>query len=513
MERNVSAQYNTPEFINPDLPFADVKEYFEMAQLVLSQANLTEINSQELRFDELAKIFRARLQASLNSGSQLGICTIMRKYNLSEAEGLMLSYLVFEHLRDGLRRNSTASLVALMQKIGIGTALDNFTALLNTQKPLYANDLISFDGRDGVLATASVVATVLEIPIRQENEAKLSKQPSVTITKSPRDLVAEMDKFIIGQTQAKRVLATGVFEHLTKVALRDRTGKKYAKSNIMIAGPSGSGKTYMCEVLAKALNVPVFFYDATNYTETGYIGSSAGDIILDIKSRTKTSGRIIPPCIAVIDEIDKIAIRMSLGHSTDRDVSGKSVQEELLRLLEADTAMVEVRSFGTRTGDTYDIRNVLFVTLGAFSDIADFVKSDKKDIGIGFNKTAKAKTSTPDLLTMKTIQEYGFMPEFLGRFTHFAKTEQLGKPELIEILTKAQDNIISQATEVLSHCGIDFEAKQEIIEHLADEAITKGTGARGLNQAFSVTVSELLFEHALAPDLDASLAEITISEA
>jgi len=506
MEDTESSASPAPEV---DKPFFSTDELFDFAHTVFELRRLgptVELDNTRMADQDPYQILLRRFIATLRARLALGICGVVRQHKLTDTEAAALLYLAWQSLKK--EEPATAAKVALvLKKFRLGALVSNYHLVSDPSRNLCAKSIV-IPTRDILVLNPDVRNLILEKPFPKSKPKP--EMPNVEIKQSPKDLCQKLDQYVIAQETAKRVLSTAIFEHLTKINLHKKTGKKYTKNNVFLIGPTGTGKTYLCEILGKTLNIPVFFFDASQYTESGYVGQDVCSIVESIRARTSAKNNILPPCIAFIDEIDKISEKVCIGHNTNRDVSGKSVQEELLRMLEADTIMAEKRELSGRESHEINIQNVLFIVAGAFNGLQDIIsKRINNGKGIGFNREMQAVEVSAGYtdVTQDDLVAYGFMPEFVGRFAHLTATNPLSKQDLVQILTKAKNNIVEQSTEVLQHCGIAFEAKAEIIEQLADKAITKGTGARGLAQAFSVTVSGLLYENAKIPKFKPDVRE------
>ena len=282
-------------------------------------------------------------------------------------------------------------------------------------------------------------------------------------TLNPQRVLAQLNKYVIGQEEDKKQLIAGVFEHLTKCASA-KNGQTFNKSNIFISGPTGSGKTYMCECLAKILNIPFVHVDATKYTQTGYHGQNVGDILKSLYDFIKEKNKL-PVSIVFIDEIDK------LREGNERyGVSTTNVQAELLRMIEASHYNLEKRNSSAMVD--CDISQVLFIVGGAFENLQ--VKHTDKSVGFTQEPVTKGRKLTAD-----DYIAYGMMPELIGRFSYFIQLKGLGKEDLRQILFNPYNGPLQQYKELLH---TSTQVSSEVVEHLLNNACERHLGARGLHQ-------------------------------
>lgn len=321
-----------------------------------------------------------------------------------------------------------------------------------------------------------------------KDTAKESLKPQKTLNpvlKSVGSICKELSKYVVGQERAKKVLATALFEHILHIRLKEKGYKNsFNKKNVLFLGPTGCGKTYLCQTLAKIAGIPFIMADATQYSATGYVGGDAQDLVTTIAQQTRTpDGGTVPLSIVFIDEFDKLKFNMD---SRGFDMTRK-VQETLLKILESEKYTCAIKSGFSRGTQTYDISKVLFVASGAFSDLEENVKEENASIGFEVNSSSKAE----DVDVVK-IAKYGFLPEILGRLTYRVHLEELSKNELYSILTKAENNPISQYEALFKECGKELEIPKNIINQIIDKALLNKTGARGLNTILGEHLQEKL---------------------
>lgn len=320
----------------------------------------------------------------------------------------------------------------------------------------------------------------------------------------PKDIKAFLDMYVIGQDRAKEILSVALYNHYKRIEKPIHQGVELEKSNILLIGPSGSGKTLLAKSLAKIINVPFAIADATALTEAGYVGEDVESVLSRLLANANYDTQLAERGIVYIDEIDKIA-RVGESATISRDVSGEGVQQGLLKILEGSEVYVPIK--GSRKNSTtetilMDTTHILFICGGAFVGLFEH----QKEKSMGFLSDSNENNKRE--ITQKDLIKFGMIPEFIGRLPIIATLEPLGIKELTAILTEPKNALIKQYQALFELDGIELEFELEALEEIANIALNKGIGARGLRSILEEIMLPLLFE---APSLS-DIAKIIITK-
>lgn len=379
------------------------------------------------------------------------------------------------------------------------------------------DDLMKFSGIPGIHFMN--ISDFGEIPEKQRIKKKKKGEKSLPpidlkSIPAPHEIKAKLDEYVVGQEYAKKVISVAVYNHYKRVATDTMDSIEIQKSNMLMIGPTGSGKTYLVQTLARLLDVPLAITDATSLTEAGYIGDDIESVVSKLLAAADNDVEKVERGIIFIDEIDKIAKKKE---TRNRDVSGESVQQGLLRILEGSDVEVPVGANSKNAMvplTTVNTRNILFICGGAFPDLENIIKERlNKKSSMGFSADLKDKyDNDPTILekvTIEDLREFGMIPEFLGRLPVIFSLQKLNKEMLVRILKEPKNAILKQYEKLLELDEVKLCFEEGAYEAIAEKALERETGARALRSIIEEFMLDIMYE----TPKDKNIGCVTITKA
>ena len=379
------------------------------------------------------------------------------------------------------------------------------SAVESEENPLIAGE--------NVYICSNCVVSAYKILFGEEEQEESKAELGAHTLYTPKEINGLLDEYIIGQENAKKTLSVAVYNHYKRIFrdnIEDET--QIAKSNVLLIGPTGSGKTLLAQTIARFLNVPIAIADATNLTEAGYVGEDVENILTKLLMAADGDPKLAEQGIVFIDEVDKIA-RMGENRSITRDVSGEGVQQALLKLIEGSVVNIPPKGGRKHPNQDFiqiDTSNILFICGGAFDGLNDILKRRLGANTLGFGQEKRSKKDEENLIHLvesDDLVQFGLIPELIGRLHVLATLGEISKEDMVRILIEPKNALVKQYQKLFEIDNVKLNFEEEALSLIAQKALDRKTGARGLRSILEETLLDIMYE---LPELEGY--EVIITE-
>ena len=353
---------------------------------------------------------------------------------------------------------------------------------------------------DNVYICSNCVVSAYKILFGEEDAEESSADLGAHTLYTPKEISALLNEYVIGQENAKKTLSVAVYNHYKRI-FRDikEDETQISKSNVLLIGPTGSGKTLLAQTIARFLNVPIAIADATNLTEAGYVGEDVENILTKLLMAADGDPKLAEQGIVFIDEVDKIA-RMGENRSITRDVSGEGVQQALLKLIEGSVVNIPPKGGRKHPNQDFiqiDTSNILFICGGAFDGLNDILKRRLGSNTLGFGQEKRSKKEEENMLHLvesEDLVQFGLIPELIGRLHVLATLGEISKEDMVRILIEPKNSLVKQYQKLFEIDNVALTFEEDALGLIAQKAIDRKTGARGLRSILEEVLLDIMFE-------------------